>query len=331
MTKVICIGSATQDIFFPTEEGKVIETPEEITSQRKIAFELGAKYKISERFESLGGCSANVASGLAKQGIETIHYTAIGNDMEGEWIRKKHEELGIGTDLLETCDCKSDLSLIIVDKNTGERTIFHHKEANERFFFDIEKLSGADWAYVGDIFGDWKSIISRIIEKSHSEGISIAFNPRQAMLTEDKQKLFELFGFCKIVFLNKDEALEILSGLDIETGGKEEEYLLREIQKSGVKVAVITDGENGAWAIEGDKVVQVKALKEKQVDSTGAGDAFASGFLAAHIKGRNLEECLAWGVSNGGSVVNYYGGIEGLLDEEKISEKSKTVKIDQFK
>ena len=44
MKTVICIGASTQDIFFPTAEGKIIETPEDVTSQRKIAFELGAKY-----------------------------------------------------------------------------------------------------------------------------------------------------------------------------------------------------------------------------------------------------------------------------------------------
>jgi sugar/nucleoside kinase (ribokinase family) len=71
MEKIICIGSSAKDIFFPTNEGKIFETPKDITSQRKIAFELGAKYHIENRFESLGGCAVNVACGLRRLGIES--------------------------------------------------------------------------------------------------------------------------------------------------------------------------------------------------------------------------------------------------------------------
>ena len=52
--KVICVGSTSKDIFFPTSEGQVVDTPEDLESQKKFVFELGAKYHISDRFESLG-------------------------------------------------------------------------------------------------------------------------------------------------------------------------------------------------------------------------------------------------------------------------------------
>lgn len=319
MGKVICIGSSTQDVFFPTSEGKIIETPEELTSQRKIAFELGAKYKINELFESLGGCSANVAAGLSRQGISVSHYTVTGNDMTGQWIKKKHEEENIGTDLLEICDCKSDLSLIIVDEKSGERTIFHHKEANEKFEFNPDKLAGAAWVYIGDIFGDWEKIISGIAKKCQADNISVAFNPRQTMIANGAGKLLELFRSCKVIFLNKDEAIEILMARGGQLESQDEKYILSEIQKSGAEIVAITDGERGAWASDGKDSVFVEAEKvEDAKDSTGAGDAFASGFLAAHIKGKNLEECVRWGIKNGASVVRHYGGIEGLLKESDL-------------
>lgn len=319
MTKAICIGSSTQDIFFPTSEGKIIETPEEITSKRKIAFELGAKYKISERFESLGGCSANVAAGLSRQGISVSHYTVIGKDMIGEWIIQKHKEEGIGTDFLEICDCKSDLSMILVDKNSGDRTIFHHKGANEKFEFNPEKITNADWVYIGDIFGDWKKIISGIIKKTAKNKTLVAFNPRQSMIAGGDNKLFEFFGDCEVVFLNKDEAIEILLAHNSKLDSEDEGYLLTELKKTGAAVITITDGDRGAWAINGDEIVHIDAVKVSNVvDMTGAGDAFASGFLAAYIKGEKLEECVRRGIKNGANVVQFYGGIEGLLRENEI-------------
>ncbi len=65
--EVICIGSVSQDIFFPTSEGIVIETPEDITAKQKIAFELGGKYKVQDRYEAVGGVAANVSQGLARR------------------------------------------------------------------------------------------------------------------------------------------------------------------------------------------------------------------------------------------------------------------------
>jgi len=82
---------------------------------------------------------------------------------------------------------------------------------------------------------------------------------------------------------------------------------------------ILTDGKRGAWGCIGGDVSHIEALLENAVDSTGAGDAFASGFLASYIKDNDLEECLRWGIANGGSVVNFYGGVEGLLSEPQIN------------
>ncbi len=322
MDKVICVGSSTQDIFLPTGEGKIIETPEEITSKRKIAFELGAKYKINKRHESLGGCSANVAAGLSRQGILATHYTVIGKDAIGEWIIQKHQEEKIGTELLEVLDGKSDLSMILVDEKRGDRVIFHNKEVNEKFRFDASKIAEADWVYIGDVFGDWEKIISEIIQKAKAENISVAFNPRQTMIAGNKkEELFKIFKSCEVVFLNKDEAIEILMVKDGHLESQDEEYLLSELQKKAPTIFVLTDGDRGAWAIDDKEVVHADAVKvDNVVDMTGAGDAFASGFLSAYIKDKDLKKCVFWGVKNGASVVEHFGGIEGLLREGEFEK-----------
>jgi ribokinase len=62
------------------------------------------------------------------------------------------------------------------------------------------------------------------------------------------------------------------------------------------------------------------------VETTGAGDAFASGFLAAYVKSKTLPECLQWGAANAGNSVKFYGGVEGLLTEKEMEEKIKNIK-----
>ena len=323
MKKVICVGSTSKDIFFPTREGKIIETPEDLESQRKIVFEMGAKFHISDRYESLGGCGANQAAGLRRLNCEAFCYTAIGTDETGEWLRKEFVKNSIPLDLVQVIpNSLSGLSAIVVDEGSGERIIFSNQEANEKLQINPEIFCDAEFVSITDLSGDWQGIAGATAAYCSREKIKIAFNPRGRNIKENPSKVFELAGKSEIFFVNKDEAIEIVSNVcrDDPSGRlNDERYLLQELKKSGAKVVVITDGEKGAWAADEKNTVNVKAEKvEKVVDTTGAGDAFASGFLAAYIKNKNLEECVRWGVKNGANVVKYYGGVGGLLKETEL-------------
>jgi ribokinase len=330
MSKVICFGSAGKDIFFPTDEGKIIETPEDILSQKKIAFELGSKIKIKERHETLGGCAANVAMGLARLGVETSCAASVGNDPAGVWVKGELEKNKIGTELILAEEGKiSDLSAIVIDEATGERIIFTNKNSSGTISLDTNKVADADWFFIGDIHGEWEDLLEKIFELAKAENKKVVFNPREAGIHEDAAEIIEAIGLCQVVIVNKDEAIEIVSHMDDVDKGKlnDELYLLDKIISLEPKVAVITDGIRGAWASDGQESVFAEAVKVNAIDTTGAGDSFLSGFLAAHLKGKGLEECLKWGIANGANEVKYYGAIEGLLDEKTIIEKISDVTV----
>lgn len=325
MKKVICIGSACKDIFFPTNEGEVVNTPDDLTSQTKIVFELGAKYKVENRFEAIGGCAANVASGLSRLGIESACYSKVGGDAVGEWIREELEKNGVETDLIEAeKDFASDLSAIIIDKNSGERVIFSNQKVNAVLRIEEEKIKNAEWIFIGDLHGEWEKHLDEIFAVVEKNGIRVAFNPRQSNIHDNVQKVIAMLPLAEVVFLNKDEAIEIAQVIvneDEKSNLNNEEFIIRKIKALGIDALVLTDGRRGAWGCVGDEVVHVDALEEKAIDSTGAGDAFASGFLASYIKDNELEKCLHWGIANGGSVVNFYGGTEGLLSIDEIKTR----------
>ncbi len=327
MTKVICIGSACKDIFFPTSEGIVADTPEDLTAQKKISFELGAKYKIKDRYESLGGVAANVACGLARMGISSGTHAMIGDDVSGDWIKKEFEKHDVDTELVVVeNDYPSDMSSIIVDVKSGDRVIFSNQKANGELKINLEELKKSEWVYIGDLAGDWASKLDKIFES----GVRVAYNPRYTFIRENVQKMIESLGHADVLFVNKDEAIETISHLEekfSEDESNDEIFLIKKLHDLGAKVIALTDGERGAWAYAGESIFHAEAQKVEAIDSTGAGDAFSSGFLAGYIKGEGLEDCLRRGIVNGAGVVQAYGGVAGLMSEDEIRERAKLIEV----
>jgi sugar/nucleoside kinase (ribokinase family) len=131
---------------------------------------------------------------------------------------------------------------------------------------------------------------------------------------------------------NKDEALEIINKIG-EFSGEDlnsELFLVKKIKELGPEIVSITDGIRGAWGYDGENFYHVGTVGKNLVETTGAGDAFSSGFIAAYLKEKNLEECLKWGIANSGNSLNFFGATGGLLKEEEITEKIKEIKIEKI-
>jgi len=321
MDHVICVGSAAKDIFFPTADGEFLDTPEHVTAQKKGAFEVGAKYQIEDRYEALGGVAANTSVGLARLGVEASCYGATGDDDIGVWIRRALEREGVDTKLLEKFpNVKSDLSSILVFTKDGERTIFYNRDAAERLHVEASKLSGASWVVVSALNGEWKENLRQTIAGARAVGAKIAMNPGQKNMKDDPELLLETIRDVEVLLLNKDEAIELVSHLSHDTSLlNDEAFLLRTLFAHGAKKIAMTDGMRGAWGYDGTDMVHAVSKKpERGVDTTGAGDAFGSAFLAATFLGKLLPEALSWGMVNGASVVRHYGAIEGLVRQEDI-------------
>ena len=320
---IICVGSASKDIFFPTSEGIIIETPEDITATRKIAFELGGKYRVDDRYEAVGGVAANVSCGLARLGFPVASYSCIGGDEMGRFIRQSFNEEGVSTALVTTFpEAKTDLSAIIVMTQNGERTIFHNRDANERLVVEKEKLRQAEWLFVSALNGAWQQNMDAILAAKKDFDCKLALNPGQHNIKEDTGKVMTALREADVLLLNKDEAIELLLHVlpDASTEDLNNElFLLEKLASCGAKLIGLTDGKRGAWGYDGTEYWSCPIhTRAAVVDSTGCGDAFGSGFLAAHMAGKTLPEALRYGMANSGSVVGFYGAIEGLLTSHEI-------------
>ncbi len=331
MSQIICVGSASKDIFFPTEEGIFTNTPEDITSQKKVTFEVGAKYQVDDRFEAIGGVGANFAQGIARLGLDVAAYSCIGDDALGDWVVEELAKEGVATDLIERKEgAQTDLSAVLVFMEGGDRTIFFNRDSNEHLAVDAKKLADAEWIFVSALNGDWKKNLHTVVQGSLEYNIKLAVNPGQKNIQDDAQAVLKAVKHADVLLLNKDEAIVLVLGIHPNATHEElqnELFLIRELYVYGASVIGLTDGMAGAWGYAGGEILHSDALNQNAIDATGSGDAFGSGFLSAWIQHKGLEESLRWGVANGSSVVRFYGAREGLLRTDEIEAEALRVII----
>ena len=308
-----------------------MDTPEDITAQKKLAFELGAKYQVEKIYEVPGGCASNVAQGLARLGIKTACYTKVGNDQTGKWIKKELKKEKVSAKLVEVDrECKSDVSAIVVDQKTKEHIVFFNRESNTKLIVNPQKIKKTQWIFISALNGQWEENADLILARAQKNKIKIAFNPGQRNIKDNPKKVLEIVKNSEIVILNKDEAIEILLdnfGDLSEEKLNDEIFLIRNIAGFNKGIVALTDGENGSWVFEDNQIFFSKIKVDEVVDSLGAGDAFSSGFLSGYLKTASVQEALRFGMANSTNVILYYGAKEGMLKINEMEEKIKNIEV----
>lgn len=329
---IITIGGANRDITFLTDKGRIIETPENLTEQRLMAFEYGAKIKSEEVYFNFGGGACNTAATFSKLGISAAVNCRIGNDDDGKSMIKNLEKLGVNTGLIQVDEeRKTGFSLVVVNKKEGDRVIFVYKGASD--FLDVkeEEIKDTEWIYLTSLAGNWKEDLEEINKTVNGGKIRLAWNPGAAQISAGKKKLEKFFKNTEILIINKDEAIELATSdeslrLDFNEINNVE-VLAKKIKNWGAKIVVITDGSNGAYAYDGKAVLYSPATLNKKIDSTGAGDSFGSAFVGGYILASDIEKALKCGIINSGSVVSEYGAQNGILERGEIEKRLDEVKV----
>jgi len=329
---VISLGGAVEDIIFYTDKGKIIPTPQDLTAQRVVAFEYGAKINAKEIAFGVGGGAANSAVAFARLGLKTAVIARLGLDDAGQKIRRALKKEKVNTDYLQGDSAqRTGFSLIVVvDKRDYEHVLFANRGANERLVFNPAKYNRLDcrWLHVTSLSGaDWLKNLKAIFAFAGQQNIKVSWNPGNLQLQAGKKVLAGFLRATQVLSLNKDEAIElVISG--IKLGRKNPNYLNRPLyllnilQEWGPKIVVITDGPKGAWVYDGKKIYHQKIFKSKVINTLGVGDAFNSGFLAGlMVEKNNIGSALKWGMANSSTVVSKAGAQAGLLSRSELLKK----------
>lgn len=312
MVKICALGAASQDVFLSGKgiraqlDPRTNEYMEEFTQD----FKLGAKITVDTVSFATGGGATNAAVTFARQGIDSSFVGKLGDDIAAHGVLKELDSEHVHTGGVIYSDKLGTQYSTILLADNGERTILVYRgAANSHTTQDYDQIDfeGLDWIYVSSFGGAMDALVT-IFDRAESANVKIAFNPGDAELKE-MEKLKGLLSSVSILFMNKEEAAEVVEG-------QSSEELARHLMNY-VPVAVVSDGPNGVVATDGKTIVEAGMYEDVPViDRTGAGDAFGSGFLSQYAQGATLKESIVFASANSTSVVQYIGAKEGILHKD---------------
>jgi sugar/nucleoside kinase (ribokinase family) len=259
--------------------------------------------------ETSGGSAANTVAGLAALGLRTGFIGQVAQDQLGEVFA--HDIRALGVDFV-TPPMRGDIAtarcLILVTPD-AQRTMNTFLGASQYLpagALDASQVEGAAILYLEGYLWDPeqpRAAMERAIAIARSAGRKVAFTLSDSFCVERHRDGFTALidaGKIDILFANEHEILSLTQTNDIEAAiaavaGK-------------LPLLVVTRSEKGAIAVEDGRRVAIPAEPVAQVvDTTGAGDLFAAGFLAGQIQGCSLERSLRMGAIAAAEVISHYG------------------------
>lgn len=312
---IVTIGNAIIDLFLLVHDANLSMRVNKESSE--FCLKAGEKIEVDRCDLMIGGNATNAAVGLARAGFSASLIAEVGDDEFADRITKTLSKERVDTsNVIRTKNAASSMTVGI--NFQGERTLFveHVKRAHNFIFDDIE----TQWVYLTSLGNEWKMAYQRVVEFVEKKKALLAFNPGTIQVQAGYTAIADALRVTDILFVNKEEAAKILSIKYKISSIKE---LLVGLQKLGPKVAVITDGKNGSYALDQDGNIYSLGVfpTSDVVEKTGAGDAYASGFMSAILKGVGVKEAMRWGTVSAASVIEKTGAQQGLLTREEIMQK----------
>jgi len=318
MFDVITVGSATRDVFLKSKEFKSKRDRSSPTGFN-LFLPLGSKLNVEELIFETGGGATNTAVTFARQGLSTACICRVGDDPGGKAVVESLEKEGVNIEFThKESENYTAYSIILVVKN-GERTILSFRGASGEFsesMFPKGKLD-TKWIVVTSLGGNIR-LLRNLVTSSKEKGAKIALIPGGGELQKGLRVLRPIFAKADILIMNREEASE-LTGIPFVDKNR----LVHRTCLLATGIGIVTDGENGATACDRNYFYRIGTRGNNAIDRTGAGDAFASGFIVGLIKYENIEGALELAIDNSSSVVSFFGAKKGILSlgEKPYKEK----------
>ncbi len=312
----VSFGDITIDAFIKLKDAQIHCKINNEDCELCVRFGDKVPYESVEIVPAVGN-SANAAVSVSRLGLTSALRAYIGDDEDGKTCLRSLQKDGV------------DTSYMVIDKNNktnyhyvlsygAERTILIKHEPYPYSFPDLAEEP--KWIYLssmseGDISKKYHADIAHYLLEHPN--VRFAFQPGTFQMKMPIDEIRDLYKRAEIFFCNKEEAQRIL-----KTNEGDIKKLMADIRELGPKIAVVTDGRNGASIMTNDGAWFAPMYPDPAppISRTGAGDATSSTTVAYIVLGLPPQEALLRGLINAMSVVQGVGAQKGLLTREKIEE-----------
>ncbi|MDJ0838542.1 MAG: sugar kinase [Acidobacteriota bacterium] len=271
---ILCIGSTLADVTaWPVD-----------TVELAHKHVLGSKTSIGP-----GGCATNVSWGLASLGKSVSLLSRVGNDAPARLVRELLNERGVDTSLMRIDNQTPTGITIVMVEETGERRFLYTPGANAEICADdLNGIQLSDYRllHISDTFlltGLEGEPLTSLLAEAQSKGVLTSMDTVWDPSGRWMEQLVPYLPHLDIFLVSEEEARHLLPGMDPNR-------IVTRFLELGAGTVLLKRGEKGSLAAAGNERLVIPAEKVEPRDTTGAGDAYAAGFLAATLEGRNLAE-----------------------------------------
>lgn len=313
---VISIGDIVTDVFIKLLDDQAVTYENEHGTWLAMQFGSKLPFDSAETIKAVGNAS-NAAVAFARLGLNSSFVTNVGDDNEGRDMISALNQNKVDTRFVRiNPDKKSNVHYVL--RYQAERTILIKHEEYDYHWPHLHPNESPRWMYFSSISEHAIPYHDQVADwlDQHPD-ILLAFQPGTFQMEAGAERLQRIYRRSSVLILNREEA--VLVG-----GGNHEDIndLFDKLHALGPHVVVITDGPDGAYVSDGQNRWSMPLYPDPAdpVDRTGAGDAFASTFVAALAKGNTIEGALQWAPINSMSVVQKVGAQAGLLTEAELHD-----------
>lgn len=320
---ILAMGDAMVDVIAPASEEFLAEHKLPRGSMQLLSPEAADKLydAMGVAEEHSGGSAANTMAGVAAMGGKVAFIGQVADDQFGRIFRHDLHALGVHFDTPPIPGPPPTGRCLILVTPDGQRTMNTAPGASHELVaaqLDAQLIRDSAVLYLeGYLFGPEKprAAMMEAIDIAHGAKRKVAFTLSESVcIAERRDPFIDMIqgGGVDLLFCNGEEARVL-------TGAQSAEAAMAQLGDH-VPLMVVTDGPNGAMAATRDETVRIDAAPvDKVVDTTGAGDLFAAGFLFAHCRGAGLEKSLETGAIAAAEVISHYGARPEANLKELIS------------
>ena len=323
---ICAIGNAIVDVIAPADDAFIAENGLNKGSMQLLftTEEAESLYaRMGPGTEMSGGSAANTLAAMARLGAGAGFIGQVADDLLGRVFHHDLNAAGVRFDTAARDGEPTTARCLIVVTPDGERTMNTFLGASQFLpadALDLDMIRGADVLYLEGYLWDPqepRAAMAKAISVARDAGNRVAFTLSDTFCVDRHRDDFNRLlaeGQLDILFANADELRAL----------KQTEDLEKAVTRTAAEVPllVVTRGVKGALSVAGGERHEVAAEPvEKVVDTTGAGDLFAAGFLAGQAQGRPVPDCLTMGAVCAAEIIAHVGARPQADLRELVSKR----------